>query len=104
MLFAAKADGSLRFCVDYRALNNITVKDRYPLPRVDELLDQLHGATLFTSLDLWQGYHQVRIAPEDIHKSAFNTRYGSYEFLVLPFGLTNAPSSFMRLMNNGSCG
>ena len=100
VIFAAKADGSLRFCVDYRALNAITIKDRYPLPRVDELLDQLYGAKYFTSLDLWQGYHQCRIHPDDIHKTAFRTRYGQFEFTVLPFGLTNAPSSFMRLMNN----
>lgn len=100
VLFASKPDGSLRFCIDYRALNAITVKDRYPLPRVDDLLDQLYGAKYFSSLDLWQGYHQTRIHPEDIHKTAFKTRYGQYEFTVLPFGLTNAPSSFMRLMHN----
>jgi transposase InsO family protein len=100
VIFARKADGSLRFCVDYRALNEITVKDRYPLPRIDELLDQLNGAKFFTKLDLAQGYHQVQIKPEDIHKTAFKTRYGQFEFTVLPFGLTNAPASFMRLMND----
>jgi hypothetical protein len=100
IVFARKPDGSLRMCVDYRALNAITVKDRYPLPHINELLDQLHGAAYFTSLDLWSGFHQVRIAPEDVHKTAFNTRYGSYEFTVMPFAMTNSPSAFMRLMNN----
>lgn len=100
ILFARKADGSLRLCVDYRALNAITIKDRGPLPRMDELFDQLHGARYFTSLDLWTGYHQCRIHPEDVHKTAFQTRYGLYEFTVMPFGLTNAPAAFMRLMHN----
>ena len=100
ILFARKADGSLRLCVDYRALNAITIKDRGPLPRMDELFDHLHGARYFTSLDLWSGYHQCRIHPEDVHKTAFQTRYGLYEFLVMPFGLTNAPAAFMRLMHS----
>ena len=99
ILFARKADGSLRLCVDYRALNAITLKDRGPLPRMDELFDHLHGARYFTSLDLWSGYHQCRIHPDDVHKTAFMTRYGLYEFLVMPFGLTNAPAAFMRLMH-----
>ena len=99
ILFVRKKEGTLRMCVDYRELNKQTVKNRYPLPRQDELLDQLHGAKCFSKIDLQSGYHQVRVADQDISKTAFGTRFGHFEFLVLPFGLTNAPATFMSFMH-----
>jgi hypothetical protein len=95
-----KKDQSFRLCVDYWSLNVITIKNKYPLPCIDILFDQLVGAKVFSKIDLHSGYHQIKICPEDVPKTAFSTRYGLYEYLVMSFGLTNALAHFMYLMNS----
>jgi hypothetical protein len=100
MLFVKKKDQSLRLCVDYRPLNAVTIKNKYPLPCIDILFDQLTGARVFSKVDLRLGYHQIKIHLKDVPKSAFSTRYELYEYLVMSFGLINSPTHFMYLMNS----
>jgi hypothetical protein len=99
ILFVEK-DGTRRMCIDYRALNEVTIKNKYPLPRIEDLFDQLRGASMFSKINLRSGYHQLRIRPSDISKTAFITKYGLYEFTVMSFGLTNTPAFFMNPMNS----
>jgi hypothetical protein len=99
VLFVEKKDGTQRMCVDYRSLNEVTIKNKYPLPWIEDLFDQMKGASIFSKIDLRSGYHPLKIRESDIPKTAFHTRYGLYEYTIMSFGLTNAPSYFMYLMN-----
>ena len=99
VLFTKKKDKTLRLCIDYRHLNRVMIKNRYPLPRIDDLFDQLRGAHVYSKTDLRTSYHQLRVREVDIPKTAFGTRYGHFEFTVMPFGLTNVPATFMDLMH-----
>jgi hypothetical protein len=98
-IFVRKKYGSWRLCIDYRQLNKVTIKNQYQLPRIDDLFDQMNGSTMFSKIHLISGYHQLQIKEEDIPNTAFKTRFRHYDFIVLPFGLTNAPGVFMSLMN-----
>ena len=100
VLFVKKKYGMMWMCIDYRQLNKVTIKNKYPLPRIDDLFNHVREAKVFSKIDLWYGYHQVRVKDEDIHKTTFRTSYGHYEFLVIPFELSNAPTTFMYLLNN----
>jgi hypothetical protein len=100
VMFVKNKYGTLRLCIYYRQLNKEIIKNKYPLTRIDDLFDQLGGASIFSKIELRYSYHQVWIKDEDIHKTTFRTRYGHYEFVVVPFGLTNTPATFMFLMNN----
>ena len=99
MLFAKKKDKTFPLCIDYRQLNKVSIKNRYHLPRIDDLFDQLRGAQVYSKIDLCTGYHQLRVKVADIQKTEFRTRYGHFELIVIPFGLTNAPAPFMDLMH-----